>query len=201
MVIISISGTPGTGKTSVAEILAKKLKANLINIKEMMRKNEIRYSYDRKRKTSVIDERELQKAVSRKLQDGYNIIDSHLSHLLKANRVFILRTNPIVLRRRLKKRGWAESKIKENVEAEILDEITIESLQKRASETSPSRARREHNKENLCDIHEIDTSLKGAKRTAEIIYSIIKKKTKGQKAGKIDWTKKYGKILMKMANN
>ena len=174
--IVSISGTPGTGKTAVAKILAKKLGAKLISISKLL--NELDCKWDKERRTKIIDIKDLQKTVKKHLvKRKINIIEGHLSHLLNSDIVIILRCNPRVLEKRLKKKGWKKEKIKENVEAEILDEISHESMQK-----------------NAC---EIDTSSKKPAATAMLIERVLKN-PKGYKflhIGNIDWSEKYKNYL------
>lgn len=172
--IIAISGTPGTGKSKIARQLAKKLSANLIDIKRLLKKVPCRL--DKKRKTKIVDPRDLQKAVNKELVKGTNIIEGVLAHLLKADFVIVLRTNPRTLEKRLAKRNWSKAKIKENIEAEILDEITIEALGK-------------HRR-----IFEIDTSKRVRVST---ITQIISKKPGKYRAGHIDWSEKYKNYLLK----
>lgn len=54
------------------------------------------------------------------------VIDSHIAHLLPAEAVVVLRCDPLVLADRLRKRGWSEAKVRENVEAEALSVIAEE---------------------------------------------------------------------------
>lgn len=177
--IVSISGTPGTGKTRVARLLAKRLNANLISLKAL----KVPYEYDKKRRTRIVDIKDLQGAVNRKLaRDRINIIEGHLSHLLKSGTVIVLRTNPLVLEKRLKKRKWNKSKIKENVLAEFLDEITAEALER-------------HGKK----VFEIDTGKTSEKKAADIIAEIIKRKKSVLnkfKTGRIDWSEKYKRVII-----
>lgn len=183
MALICISGTPGTGKSVVAKMLAEKLKGNLITVSMLIRKKLLRYDYDKKRKTKIIDENDFAKAVRKIIvKDKINIIESHIAHLIKADFTFILRTNPITLQKRLKKRGWTKSKIRENLEAEILDEITIEALNKSKN------------------IYEIDTSKITAKKTAAIILKILNNYHYGKqyRTGKIKWLEKYGRKFLLM---
>ena len=66
--LIAITGTPGTGKTGVARILAKLLDAKQIGINELADKGKLNYTYDRKRKTREIDTKELSEAVSKEVE-------------------------------------------------------------------------------------------------------------------------------------
>lgn len=178
IMILAISGTPGTGKTAVAKILAKKLNANLISIQDLV--NKIKYEWDEKRKTKIVDVKDLQKAVDKHItRKKINIIDGHLSHLLRADIVVVLRCAPDLLEKRLKRKKWNTKKITENVKAEILDEATIEAI--------------ERNKNTF----EIDTSTRHAAETADIISKLLNNiDTKKYRAGKIDWSERYKDYLM-----
>ncbi|MEM7819213.1 MAG: adenylate kinase family protein [Candidatus Aenigmatarchaeota archaeon] len=182
--IISISGTPGVGKTEVAKQLARLLGANLISINKLIKKGKVPYKLDKKRKTKIIDIKILQKVINKEIKKGkINIIEGHLSHLLKSDKIIILRANPQILEKRMKKKKWSKNKIEENIKAEILDMITIETLEK-------------HNKNKII---EIDTTNKKPKVISMTIMKILNnhRLQKEYSIGKIDWTKKYFKELVK----
>lgn len=173
--IISVSGTPGTGKSKASRILAKMLGANLIEINKLIKKERY-FSYDRKRKTKIVDVKILQKIVNKNLdRKKTNIVEGHLAHLLRSDIVLILRTNPNELKKRLKKRMWTKEKIRENVEAEVIDEITAEAIER-------------HKK-----VFEIDTSKLSEKETANIMKKIILNICSRQRylPGKIKWLERY----------
>ena len=182
--IIAISGTPGTGKTTVSRVLAGKIKGNFVRIRDII--HEIPHKKDRKRDTFIVDVKDLQKLVSRKLKKGNNIVEGHLAHMLDVNVVLVLRCDPKTLERRLKRKGWKKAKIDENVKAEILDAITIEALELHGTRR----------------VFEIDTTKRTEQQTARIAKNILnnfarKKYLKRHAAGKIDWTEKYEKMLIK----
>ena len=158
MRIIAISGSPGVGKSTIAKMLAKRLNAHVISISDLVRKHKVQSIMDRKRRTRAVDIKDLQRAVDKEIKKiasfhsdkikitkssaklvtgkitkpfhGLVIIEGHMSHLLKADIVFILRCDPFVLKKRLKKRKWPEKKINENVLAEMLDIIPAELAEK-----------------------------------------------------------------------
>lgn len=180
--IISITGTPGTGKTVVAKMLAKKLGANLIEVSELVKNRQIPYTIDRKRLTKVIDVKKMKIAIRKKILKGrINIIDGHLSHLVKSDLVVVLRTAPRKLEKRLKNKRYKSAKIKENVQAEILDSILIEVLAKYPK----SR------------IVEINTTAKTAHSTSRAILRVLNnlRLQRLYSPGKIRWLKKHYRMI------
>lgn len=135
--IIVLTGTPGTGKSSVAKILKKKGFV-VIELNSEIRRRKLYSSYDRKRKTYVADFGKMEKFLKKELkQEKYFnkpiIIDSHLSHLLPSrivDAVIVLRCEPAELEKRLKRKGWNAEKIRENVESEIIGLIEYEARKK-----------------------------------------------------------------------
>ena len=122
-----ITGTPGTGKTSVAAEL-KRRGRTVVRLTDTVRPYII--EEDSRRRTLVVD-------VDRWVEefdpvDGF--VEGHLAHLLPCDRVVVLRCRPDVLRERLAPRNYPEEKIAENVEAEALDVILIETLEEHPDE-------------------------------------------------------------------
>lgn len=122
---IAITGTPGTGKTSVANLMKDGL--TVIDVNSMivggynLGRDESRggaYIADIDRLADYVDNIE-----------GDVLLEGHVSHLLPVDMVIVLRASPQKLKERLKDRGWSEEKLRENVEAEALDVILVESLE------------------------------------------------------------------------
>ncbi len=118
-----ITGTPGTGKSAIAEELIRR-DIPVLRLTETTGRYVI--EEDRERDTLVIDEERWAAEFPR--FDGF--VEGHLAHLLPCDRVIILRCRPDVLEQRLKARGYSRGKIRENVEAEALDVILIETLER-----------------------------------------------------------------------
>ncbi|MFX1398983.1 MAG: adenylate kinase family protein [Promethearchaeota archaeon] len=129
MDLVIITGTPGTGKTIIAKKISEISNSYVISLGEMVLAEKFITSYDNKRKTSVIDDNKIIKKVinviNNKKKDNYDIIivESHFSDIVPdelIDHAIILRCHPEELIRRLNKRGYASSKVMENVQSEIL---------------------------------------------------------------------------------
>ncbi len=133
MKILLIGGTPGTGKSSVANLLSKKLDRQVINMGQLAKERQCLKSHDDDRDTDVIDEDCLVEAIE-DLVDGETsdlIIEGHYIDLVpsrKVERVFILRTHPDILIDRLRERDYSEDKIAENVESEIFGVCQLDAI-------------------------------------------------------------------------
>lgn len=172
--IIVISGTPGTGKTLVAKKLAEKLEACYINLSEMVINEKLYVEYDEIRESYVIDE---EKVRTRLREIARNcdilIVDGHYGELAPrelVDKIIVLRTDPLELEERLRRKGWSWEKIKENVAAEIIGVCTVNALE-------------EHGEDK---VYEIDTTNRSPE---EIIKEIINKILPGKavSGSRIDW--------------
>ncbi len=174
--IIALTGTPGTGKTSVAEVLKTK-GFEVVDLNKVACDKNFLIGKDTKRDSYIIDIEKFNKYIF----DNYGgkeivFIEGHLSHLLKTvEKIIILRCHPKVLKNNLSKKGWNKEKIKENIEAEVLDIILCEAV--------------EIHKEN--NIFEINVSDKSVEEIADMIIELTKnnfKMMKKYKIGRIDWS-------------
>ena len=121
---IALTGTPGVGKTSLAEYVSRELGFTHIDVSQIAL--EMGAVSEQDEDSSVVDT----DILSKKLKDMDNIIiDSHFAEMFDVDIVFVLRCEPKILYNRLKERGYSQEKIKENVEAEILDYCLISALE------------------------------------------------------------------------
>ena len=103
------------------------------------------------------------------------IIDGHVSHLLDVDYIVVLRCNPEIISKRLEERNYNKNKIKENVEAEILDVCLVGAL------------------ENSDNVYELDTTDRTLESIVdEIIDALTHKKTK---YGIVNWLDDYFYML------
>ncbi|MGB7968946.1 MAG: adenylate kinase family protein [Methanobacterium sp.] len=162
MAAVIITGTPGTGKTTVSKIVSKTLNTPLIALNELIIDKHLYNGHDDEKGYKIVDMEALSSEINLILDstDKQLIIEGHLAHDLgvdeKVDTVIVLRARPSVLRDRLKKREWPDSKIQENVEAEALDLCTFESVETHGDK-----------------VHEVDTSDLDVDDVSEIIIQIL----------------------------
>jgi adenylate kinase len=141
--IILVSGTPGTGKSTLTKFLAETLTFHSIDCKELIEKKHIYSGIDKKRGCLIVEPKALNSALEseisrlKALKTGRNrvsgvIIDSHLSHLFpskKADLCVICTCALPELKKRLEKRGYSREKVRENLDSEIFSVCLEEAKQ------------------------------------------------------------------------
>jgi adenylate kinase len=134
--IIAITGTPGTGKTTLTKKLSKDLKAKAISGNTIIKKYKLSEGYDKEKKCTIVDVNKFSKACIDECKDKSKtfIIDSHLSHNLSKNNVkacIICKCDLKKLRKRLEKRKYSKQKIQDNLDAEIFETCFLEAQEKK----------------------------------------------------------------------
>ena len=120
---ISITGTPGCGKSSLANYAANLPSYELIEVSELAEMHGFIEQIDDNDGARPIDIDGLAQMLEEQWKTPPThdtFIDGHLSHFLPVDAIVILRCNPEVLSQRNKTRGWSKEKIKENEEWELL---------------------------------------------------------------------------------
>jgi adenylate kinase len=173
---VALSGTPGTGKTAVATALMNQ-GYTIVQLHRFAKENACIVGIDHERGSELVDVDKLNTVVRKNYStDALVFFEGHFSHLLKTmDKVIILRCHPKELTRRLKKKKWSEKKVKENVDAETIDVILCEAVDRHLTS----------------NIFEIDTTKKTIDSVAQVIMGIAKKKftpIKPYRIGQIDWS-------------
>lgn len=167
---IALTGTPGTGKSTVAPLIDAGFR--IIDLNAVIRDG-YNLGRDPERGSLIADLDRLDAYVDG--LEGDCVIEGHISHLLPVDRIVVLRTAPHVLRERLARRGWSEAKIGENAEAEALDVILIEALEMCRGRGRPR------------DVYEIDATAMSPEAVAAAIREIIRG-TDNYKPGSVDFS-------------
>jgi adenylate kinase len=115
--VVGITGSPGTGKKSVAPLVAAKLGLGCYGLNDLARSFGLLESPDGSVDTD---------ALKRKLRtfERHVVFYGHLLPYVverdAVSKVAVLRCEPYALKLRLKKRGYPKEKVVENVEAELI---------------------------------------------------------------------------------
>ncbi len=178
VMIISISGTPGTGKSSVAKLVSRSLNAELVDLTKFIRKRKLSCGFDRSMKSMIVEIEAIGKEFHNFMRESKPeviVVEGHLSHFVSPDICFVLRLQPDILEKRLKKRQYSKAKIMENIRAEILDIVYAEAVEKckRAMQINA-------------------TGMEPAKLAERILNTLRSKK---YRSDKIDWSKRYQKYL------
>ena len=174
--VILITGTPCVGKTTTAKQLTTKLDAKYINLTEYARNYRLTLGEDKERKTTIIDEKKMRAKLAETLNNSDKtniIIDGHYAAAVTPTNlvtyVFVLRRNPKELKQIMTKRGFSDTKLWENLSAEILDSCLIEAMQ-----TQPDK---------VC---ELDVTGKTMEETVNDIMNVLEKGKKRYR-DLVDW--------------
>ncbi|MFO7619102.1 MAG: adenylate kinase family protein [Thermoplasmata archaeon] len=161
---IALTGTPGTGKSSAANILAGR-GFIVRTVEELARQHGALETVDGELE---VDTGKLSEALEEPSEAI--IIEGHLAHHLPNGLCIILRCHPEEVRKRLLPRKYSREKLLENLEAEAIDIILTEAL------------------ETCGKVCEVDTSGMPPEKVADTIESIINGEADKHPPGKIDWS-------------
>ena len=134
---ILVTGTPGVGKTAVAEALAKRLGLECVGVSALAASIGAHEAWDDERACHVLDEDKVLDAMEPKLGAGGCVVEYHACELFPErwfDLVLVLRASTETLFDRLKERNYADEKLQENLQCEIMQTILEEARESYAPE-------------------------------------------------------------------
>jgi len=175
--VILVTGTPCVGKTSVAGLLTSRLDALCVNLTELAKRENLTLGKDEERNTIIVDEARMKRRIGeiiKKSQKADIIIDGHYAVSVVPKRlvsyVFVLRRDPVELRKSMEQCGFAGRKLWENMASEVLDVCLVDAL-------------KADGEGRIC---EIDTTGRSVKDVAKEILKVLSGSAKCR-VGIVDW--------------
>jgi adenylate kinase len=175
--VILVTGTPCVGKTSVAHLLTSKLDALYVNLTELAMQENLISGKDRERDSIIVHETRMRRKIREIVNhcDAKNIvIDGHYAVSVVPKKlvtyIFVLRRNPVELRKFMEQCGFSGRKLWENLASEILDVCLVDALNV-------------HGEGKVC---ELNVTSKSVKQVVSEILDVLR----GQKkchVGVVDW--------------
>jgi adenylate kinase len=150
---IALTGTPGTGKTTVADRVDDHLGIEVHHLNDLIREEGLHEGEDEERGSLVAD----LDAIREYLGDWSGLLDSHLAHQFEADAAIVLRCCPDELEERLDERDEPEAKIRENAESEALDIVLTEAVERAGRDS----------------VYEIDTTDLDPSAVADAIREVV----------------------------
>jgi adenylate kinase len=175
--VILVTGTPCVGKTSVAQSLASKLDAFYVNLTELATHENLISGKDEERGSIIVDENRMRHKI-REIVNNCDrkdvIIDGHYAVSVVPKKlvtyVFVLRRDPVELRKFMEQCGFSGRKLWENLASEILDVCLVDALNV-------------HEKGKIC---ELDVTGKTVKEVVNKILDVLGGREKCR-VGVVDW--------------
>ncbi|KAM7194779.1 Inosine triphosphate pyrophosphatase-like protein [Naviculisporaceae sp. PSN 640] len=126
---IIITGTPGVGKTTHAELVAERTGLKHISVNDIVKDKECHEGWDDEYQSWIVDEDKLLDAMEDQVLQGGCIIDWHACDLFPKSwidLVVVLRVDSTTLYDRLTARKYPEIKLQENLDSEIMEVLLQE---------------------------------------------------------------------------
>ncbi|MFB6159387.1 MAG: adenylate kinase family protein [Candidatus Nanohalobium sp.] len=161
---ITLTGTPGTGKTTVSRKLAEE-GFEVVHLTQFLEENDIGEKVKGEREVRV---NQMVQEVQEKSFEEDTVIEGHLAHHVPADICIVLRCRPDILEERLSKRSYTDRKVEENIESEKIDIVLSEAVQKQEK------------------VVELDTTDKNVEETVEELIEKVEKREEDY--GEVDWT-------------
>ncbi|MFB6116321.1 MAG: adenylate kinase family protein [Candidatus Nanosalina sp.] len=159
---IGVTGTPGTGKSTIS----KQLDGRVVDLKEYLEEKDLgEVNEDGEIEVEI---EELRENTPEEPADRDLILEGHLAHFLDLDYCVVLRCRPDVLRERLEKRDYSSEKVEENIESEKMDLILSQAVR------------------NQEKVFEVDTTGKDVEEVVDEVRKGIENREESY--GVVDWS-------------
>ncbi len=173
---VGITGTPGTGKKSIAPLVASRLGLPSFSINDFAT---ARGLLDPHQIEAEVDVEALKRVLTKSPLEPALVYGHLLPYAFErrwVKKAVVLRCDPLVLRERLRARGYRPQKILENVEAELIGVISTDTVKAFGSEK----------------VVEFDTSSSRPGPASASISAIVSGSLRPPRP--IDWLEAYGSV-------
>ncbi|KAJ1791700.1 factor activating pos9 [Coemansia sp. RSA 2399] len=126
---VLITGTPGTGKTTTAEMVAAAAGLEKITVGDLVKHRKLHDGYNEEYDTYWLNEDKVVDEMEGMMADGGMCVEFHTCGFFPErwfDLVVVLRTDTEMIFDRLEERGYKGNKIQENVECEIMQVVLDE---------------------------------------------------------------------------
>eukprot|EP00218_Dolichomastix_sp_CCMP3274_P007771 CAMPEP_0170139490 /NCGR_PEP_ID=MMETSP0033_2-20121228/5693_1 /TAXON_ID=195969 /ORGANISM="Dolichomastix tenuilepis, Strain CCMP3274" /LENGTH=189 /DNA_ID=CAMNT_0010375609 /DNA_START=41 /DNA_END=610 /DNA_ORIENTATION=+ len=134
---VLVTGTPGTGKSTLAAAVAAETGLKLVDVGARVRDGGLHEGWDEEFKAHIVDEDKVVDALEQEMSVGGNVVDYHGCGFFPErwfDLVVVLQTENGVLYERLAARGYDEKKLRENIECEIFGVVAEEARESYSAE-------------------------------------------------------------------
>jgi adenylate kinase len=184
---VALTGTPGTGKTTVADQLALEMPVDVVHLNTSIHRCELTKRTDKARGTHVVDLEAVASWLDERTPPSETetvVIESHLAHLFDVDRVVVLRCSPDHLRTRLETRE-NPSQLHNTAKApEMVTQSAYENAEAEALDLILSGAVERHGLDN---VYEVNTTDRNPELVASDVAAVIRG-TRTPSAGTVDFS-------------
>ncbi|KAG6012870.1 hypothetical protein E4U54_007249 [Claviceps lovelessii] len=159
---IIVTGTPGVGKTTHCESLSQRTGLRHVSVNQVVKDRECHEGWSDEFQSLIVDEDKLLDTIEGDIKAGGCIIDWHACDLFPRSwidLVVVLRVDSSTLYDRLTARNYAEAKLQENLDSEIM-EVLLQEAQEAFSEEIVIELKSNTSDEMESNIDRIETWIK-----------------------------------------
>ena len=129
---VLITGTPCTGKTTIAERLAKIVDCKYVDVAKLIIDKKLYSEIDEKRGSIIVNLIRARKFFHKLVEENNRLVlDSHVIEIFPKeliDKVIVLRAHPFIIIKRGLDKGWSLSKCLENAHAELLGTCLVDAI-------------------------------------------------------------------------